>query len=103
MTAKARLRDKMREDLELRAMAPNTITTYIRCASQFAQFHGRSPGAMGAAEIRAFQLHLVERKVSARTFNVYAAALKFLYEVTGECQRSCRRISVTQRSDPVRG
>jgi integrase/recombinase XerD len=37
---------------------------------------------MGAAEIRAFQLHLVERKVSARTFNVYAAALKFLYEVT---------------------
>jgi len=29
-----------------------------------------------------FQLHLVQRKVSARTFNLHAAALKFLYEVT---------------------
>lgn len=83
MTAKTRLRDKMREDLELRGMAPNTITTYLRCAQRFADFHGRPPGALGAADIRAFLLHLLhERKLSARTFNVHAAALKFLYEVT---------------------
>jgi site-specific recombinase XerD len=83
MTAKQRLRDKMREDLELRAMSANTITTYVRCARRFAEYHGRSPGGMGAAEIRTFLLHLVhERKLSARTFNVHAAALKFLYEVT---------------------
>ncbi len=85
MGAKQRLRDKMREDLELRGMSANTITTYVRCARRFAEYHGRSPCAMGAAEIRAFLLHLVqERKLAALTINVHAAALKFLYEVTLE-------------------
>jgi integrase/recombinase XerD len=80
-----RLRDKMREDLELRGMSPITITGYVRCARQFAEYSHRSPSALGAAEIRTFLLHLVkERKLSASSFNVYAAALRFLYEVTLE-------------------
>lgn len=78
-----RLRDRMREDLALRGMRPNTIETYVRCARQFAEHFGRSPCAMGRAEIRTFLLHLVEeRKVHPGTFNVYAAALRFLYTVT---------------------
>jgi integrase/recombinase XerD len=93
MTAKRRLRDKMREDLELRGMSANTIETYVRCARRFAEYYGRSPCTIGATEIRAFLLHLVqERKVSASTFNVYAAAIRFLYEVTLERRDELRRI-----------
>jgi len=85
MVATRRLRDRMHEDLELRGMSANTIITYIRCARRFAEYHGRSPCVMGAPEIRAFLLHLVqERKLAALTINVHAAALKFLYEVTLE-------------------
>ena len=66
-------------------MSANTIVTYVRCARQFADHFGRSPCAMGAAEIRAFLLHVVqERKLCPASFNVYAAALKFLYAVTLE-------------------
>ena len=83
MAAKQRLRDRMRDDLELRGMSANTITTYVRCARRFAEYHGRSPCEMGAEEIRAFLLHLRrERKLAALTINVHAAALRFLYDVT---------------------
>ncbi len=79
-----RLRDKMREDLALRGMSANTITKYVGCAKQFAEHFDRSPCRMGAAEIRAFLLHLVREGRSASTFNVYAGALRFLYTVTLE-------------------
>jgi pimeloyl-ACP methyl ester carboxylesterase len=75
----------MREDLALRGMSANTIATYLGCARRYAEFHGRSPCTLGAAEVRAFLLHLAEKRaVAARTFNVYAAALEFLYDVTLE-------------------
>jgi hypothetical protein len=51
-----RLRDKMREDLALRGMSAGTIVTYLGCARRFAEYFGRSPSRMGAAEIRAFLL-----------------------------------------------
>jgi len=68
-----RLRDKMREDLALRGMSENAIATYVGCARRFAEYFGRSPCGLGAAEIRAFLLGLVERRVRPRTFNVYVA------------------------------
>jgi hypothetical protein len=40
MAAKQRLRDKMREDLELRGMSPATIESYVRCVRRFAEYHG---------------------------------------------------------------
>jgi site-specific recombinase XerD len=72
----------MREDLALRGMSETTIVTYVGCARRFAEHFGRSPGAMGAREIREFLLHLTKRRVRARTFNVYVGALTFLYRVT---------------------
>lgn len=79
-----RLRDRMREDLALRGMSEATIVTYVGGARRFAEHFGRSPSRMGAAEVRAFLLHLTERRVRARTFNVYVGALVFLYRVTLE-------------------
>jgi site-specific recombinase XerD len=80
-----KLRDKMREDLELRGARPNTIVTYIGCAKRFVKHFGRSPEAMGAEEIRRFLLHLVRKqKASPSTVSVYSAAIQFLYNVTLE-------------------
>jgi len=77
------LRDRMKQDLELRGSCPNTVLAYLRCARTFAAHFKRSPAAMGATEVREFLLYLVEkRKVSPSTFNVYSAALTFLYRVT---------------------
>ena len=83
MAATRRLRDTMREDLRLRGMSANTIEIYVRCARRFAEHFGRSPCRMGATEIRTFLLSLVDvHALSASTFNVHAAAVKFLYTVT---------------------
>jgi integrase/recombinase XerD len=85
MVAKQRLRDRMREDLMLRGMSGNTIKTYVRCARRFAEHFGRSPCSLGAADIRAYLLYLIhERKLCAASYNVYSAALTFLYRVTLE-------------------
>ena len=79
----ARLRDKMREDLELRGRRAETIATYLRCVRRFFEHVGRLPAVVGAAEIRAYLLHLIrERKVHPATVNVYAAAICFFYRVT---------------------
>jgi len=79
----ARLRDKMREDLELRGRRPNTITTYLRCARRFAEYFTVPPAKLEAADVRRYLLYLLhEAKVSAGTVNIYAAAIRFLFAVT---------------------
>jgi site-specific recombinase XerD len=72
----------MREDLALRGMSRSTTETYIRCARRFVDHFGRPPAKLGEAAIREYLLYLTEKGVRARTFNVYRAALKFLYEIT---------------------
>src|SRR5688572_2588286 len=80
-----RLRDKMIGDLKLRGLSDNTRETYLHCVTVFARHHGLSPARLGREQVRDFLLHLVEqRKVKASTYNVYAAALKFLYGYTLE-------------------
>jgi integrase/recombinase XerD len=70
-----RLRDKMREDLELRGLSANTIEAYVRCARRFVEHFGRPPAKLGAADIRSYLLHLVHEKRSPATVNIYAAAI----------------------------
>ena len=78
-----RLRDRMREDLELRGFSANTIDIYLRCARRFVDYFNLPPSKLGASEVRRFGLHLLrEARVSASTVNVYAAAIRFLYCVT---------------------
>jgi len=80
-----KLQDRMEEDLRLRGLSANTRATYLRCARRFVKHYRKSPTEMGKAEVRDFLLHLVEeRKLSASTYNVYAAALRFLYSHTLE-------------------
>jgi site-specific recombinase XerD len=78
-----KLRDQMREDLELRGMAENTIKTYLYCAAKFAAHFNRSPTKMGCKQVRAYLLYLKrERQLAASSLGVYHSALRFLYSVT---------------------
>jgi site-specific recombinase XerD len=79
----ARLRDKMREDLELRGLRPNTIDAYLRCARRFTEHFARPPRKLEAADVRCYLLHLIHAaQRSPSTINVYAAAIRFLFAVT---------------------
>ena len=58
----------MHEGLTLRGLSSNAIEAYLHGVETFAEHFGRSPGARAAGEIREFQFHLRQRKVSASTF-----------------------------------
>jgi integrase/recombinase XerD len=77
------LRQRMIEDMRIRNLAPNTQRAYVEQISRFARHFGKSPELLGPADIRAYQLHLIqERQLSASSILVAVAAIRFLYKVT---------------------
>jgi site-specific recombinase XerD len=76
------LRQRFLDDLRVRNYAPRTIEAYLAGVVRFARHFGRSPDLLGAEEIRTFQLHLLEQKVSWSQFNQVVCALRFLYGTT---------------------
>src|SRR5262249_35424314 len=76
------LRQRLIDDLRLRNYSPRTIEAYVAGVARLARHFGRSPDQLGPEEIRTFQLHLLERKVSWSQFNQITCALRFFYGVT---------------------
>jgi integrase/recombinase XerD len=77
------LRRRMLEDMQIRNLAPHTQRAYVQQISLFARHFGKTPELLGPADIRAYQLHLVqERHLSASSLLVATAAIRFLYKVT---------------------
>ena len=76
------LRQRFLEDLKLRNYAPRTIETYVRAVAHFARHFKRSPEHLGGEEIRAYQLHLLQRRVSWSMFNQVVCALRLFYGMT---------------------
>jgi site-specific recombinase XerD len=76
------LRQRFIDDLRLRNYAPRTIDTYVSQVAAFARHFGRSPDLLGTEEVRAYQLHLLQRCVSWSSFNQAVCALRFLYRTT---------------------
>jgi site-specific recombinase XerD len=76
------LRKRMIEDLRIRNYSPGTVEVYVRLVARFAAFHARSPERLGPEEVRAYQVHMLERGVSWPLFNQTVCALRFLYRVT---------------------
>ena len=76
------LRQRFIDDLRLRNYAKRTIDTYVGQVAAFARHFGRSPELLGTEDVRAYQLHLLQRRVSWSTFNQTVCALRFLYRTT---------------------
>ena len=76
------LRQRFVDDLRVRNYAPRTIEAYVSGVARFARHFGRSPDLLGPQEVRSYQLHLIERKVSWSTFNQVVCALRFFYGTT---------------------
>jgi len=77
------LRQRMLEDLRIRNYAVTTVECYIRSVADFAQHFNRSPDTLGADEIRAWQLFLLnEKKVKQSTYIQAVCGLRFFYTVT---------------------
>ena len=72
------LRQRFIEDLRLRNYARRTIDTYVSRVACFAKYFGRSPELLGPNEVRDFQLHLLQQRVSWSSFNQAVCALRFL-------------------------
>jgi integrase/recombinase XerD len=77
------LRQRMREDMQVRNLSPHTQTLYVQQVSQFARHFQKSPECLGPEEIRAYQVYLTnERQLAVASILVAVAALRFLYTVT---------------------
>src|SRR5262245_59316007 len=73
------LRQRMIEDMRLRNYAPLTIKVYVERVAAF----GESPERLGAADVRAYLLYLVQEKHASWSYYDQAlAALRFLYRTT---------------------
>src|SRR5690606_34580692 len=78
------LRERMIDDLRIRNYSPRTINTYVAMVARFTSHFKQAPTRLGLAEIREFQLHLINQGVSWSLFNQTVCALRF-YCVTLRC------------------
>lgn len=76
------LRQRFIDDLRIRNYAPGTIEAYVAGVQRFARHFNRPPDQLGPDDIRAFQLHLLEERVSWSLFNQTVCALRFFYRIT---------------------
>jgi site-specific recombinase XerD len=77
------LRQRMTEDMQVRNLALNTQTSYVRQVSLFARHFNKSPEQLGPDEIRAYQVYLTnEKKLAPGSVLIAVAALRFLYKVS---------------------
>jgi integrase/recombinase XerD len=77
------LRGRLIEDMTLRNFSPKTIEAYVRCVARFARHFKRSPERLGAEQVRAYLLHLLQEcGLSMSYYNQTRCALRFFYRVT---------------------
>ncbi len=63
------LRRRTLEDLRIRNYAPTTVSCYVRSVAEFAKHFNKPPDQLGAEEIRAWQLYLLnEKRVKLSTY-----------------------------------
>jgi integrase/recombinase XerD len=77
------LRHRMREDLQLRGLAPRTQQCYVQAVHQLAQHYRRAPDQLSEEELRQYFLFLLnEKQVAESTFRIHFYGIKFFYEIT---------------------
>ena len=77
------LRQRMREDMQLRGLSPRTQTSYLQAVQQLATHYGKPPDQISDEELRQYFLYLRNEKHAARTTcTVALCAFPFLFEHT---------------------
>ena len=76
------LRQRMIEDMTIRNLSTTTQASYIHWVKSFALYIGRSPDQATIEDVRAFQLHLVRRKIAWATLNQAVSGLRFFFGIT---------------------
>ena len=80
---KKTLKQRMREDLQLRGFSPHTQKEYLMRVTHFARYFNRLPDKLGEKEVKEYLLHLTRDKhASYGVLNMTYCALKFIYTVT---------------------
>jgi site-specific recombinase XerD len=73
----------MLDELQRRNYSPNTVRSYVHAVEEFARYFRRWPDQLGPDHVREYQVHLFRgRKLSPRTIEGRAAALRFLFVKT---------------------
>lgn len=79
------LRQRMREDMQLRNLSTETQRSYLHYITGLARFYQVSPQDLSLEEIREYQLWMInERQYSAESVSCFVSAARFLYNVTLE-------------------
>jgi site-specific recombinase XerD len=76
------LLQRLAEDLAARKRGPASLKQHLRAYHRFAAWLGRSPETTTAEEVRNFQHHLADQKLSISTRNATMSGLRFLFRVT---------------------
>jgi integrase/recombinase XerD len=77
------LRRRMREDLQLRGLAPKTQPCSLEAVTHLAQHYRQAPDQISEEEIRQYFLHLInEKKVAESTLRIHLYGIRFFYEIT---------------------
>lgn len=80
---KKTLKQRMREDLQLRGFSPHTQKEYLMRVTLFARYFGKLPDKLGEKEVKEYFLYLVtDKHASYGVLNMTYCALKFIYTVT---------------------
>lgn len=104
MATMSPLRRRMIEDMTIRNLSRSTQLSYINAVARFSRHFGRSPAQLGMEEVRAYQLHLIERRYARSSINHAACALRFFYGITLDRKDAFARIvsgKEPQRLAPV--
>jgi len=97
-----RLRNKLREDMQIRNLSEASIELYIKLVSRFFDWLGKAPSQATRDDVRSFLLHMInERGVVAGTYGQYRTALKFFFEITMGKPCVIERILTPKRPHPL--
>jgi len=76
------LRQRMIEDMNLRKFKAHTQKDYIRAVKKLADFLGKPLTLATKEDMRRFQLHMSETRISPATINTTISGIRFLFQVT---------------------
>ena len=91
------LRQRMLDDMAMRAMRARTQHDYVRHVRAFAAFLGRSPDTATAEDVRRFQVHQREHGEGEAVIGAAVSALRFLFTVTLDRPDLSRRLVLAPR------